>query len=202
MRFQLTRILGRTLAAGSALALLLSSVPALADESAPQGDPGVARMSDLAGNVDVRRADANDTYAAALNAPVNPGDYVTTRDDSRAEIEFNYGSLLRVAPDTQLRFTRLDPQSHSLQLAEGTVEVRIFKSLEAHPEVETPAASVRPDESGRYRISVDRDGNTEVTVRAGRADVALGDGGPTQTVYPGSTLRVTGQGQNVQAQTI
>jgi len=200
MKLNVTLALGATLV--PALLLALSSAPAAAGDYANQGDPGVARISDLAGGVDVRRADANDSYAAALNAPVNPGDYVTTQDDSRAEVEFDYAALLRVGPDTQIRFTQLEPNQHTLQLAEGTVELRVLRGLDAHPEVDTPSATIRPGASGRYRITVTSDGNTEVTVREGRADVALGDGFSTQTLGPGSTLLVTGQGSDVRAQTI
>ena len=188
----------RALGAGTSLiALLASAVPAAADEP---GDPGVARMSVIAGEVDVKRADSGDTFAAALNAPVSPGDYLSTPDASRAEIEFDYGAALRVAPDTQLRFTRLDPQNHQLQLAEGTVDVRVFRGLASHPEVDTPSATIRPTTRGSYRVTVTDDGNTLVTVRAGEASVTT----PVaeQTIGPGSSLLVSGEGDGTQMQIV
>ena len=186
-------------AAASLLALLVSSIPALADDPGP-ADPGVARLSVLSGEVDVKRADSGSTFAAAINAPVSPGDYLSTLDDSRAEVEFDYGAALRVAPDTQLRFTRLDPQNHQLQLAQGTVEVRVFRGLHSHPEVDTPSATIHPDTSGAYRVTVTDDGNTLVTVRSGQADVATA--AATQTIGPGATLLVTGGADAAQFQTV
>ena len=166
----------------------------------PAGDPGVARLSVLSGGVDIQRGDSGDTFAAALNAPVSGGDYITTSDDSQAEVEFNYGAALRVAPDTQLRFTQLAAQDHELQIAQGTVELRVFRGLESHPEVDTPGATIHPDASGSYRITVTEDGNTQVTVRDGQADVTIAS--QTQTIGPGSTLVVSGTGAGAQVQTI
>jgi hypothetical protein len=196
------RSLASGLAATSALALVLGSIPALADDGDynDNADPGVARLSVLRGDVDIKRADSNDTVAGAVNAPVSEGDYVTTRADSRVEIQYGFGSAIRVAPDTQLRFTHLDPTNHALQLAEGTVEMRVFRGLEAHPEVDTPSATIRPDERGQYRITVTNDGNTEVTVRSGHADVTTQSG--TQTISPDSTLLVEGEGNDVRFRTI
>jgi len=198
MLVSLLRSFARTGAAAvPALAILLYGAPARADDGR---DPGVARLSVLAGEVDIKRADSDDSFAGALNAPVSPGDYLTTQDDSRAEVELDYGAALRVAPNTQLRFTQLAPQTHQLQLAVGTVELRVFRGLEAHPEVETPSASVRPDAHGSYRVTVTEDGNTQVTVRAGQADVATASG--VQTIGPGATLVVTGSGNAAQFATL
>ena len=192
------------LAATSALALALCAVPAFADEQAAPddgtGDAGVARLSVLSGNVDLKRADSGDTVAAVVNAPVSAGDYVTTHEDSRTEIDYGFGSVVRVAPDTQLRFTRLDPNDHVLQLAEGTVEMRVFRGLDAHPEVETPTATIRPEEKGQYRVTVTSDGDTEVTVRSGRADVVTSVA--TQAIAPGSTLLIEGTNDDLHTSTI
>ncbi|MBD5655872.1 MAG: FecR domain-containing protein, partial [Candidatus Eremiobacteraeota bacterium] len=201
MKFSLLRSVASGLAATSAIALVLGSMPARADESAgPDADPGVARLSVLRGDVDLKRADSGDTVAAAVNAPVSAGDYVTTRGDSRVEIQYGYGSAVRVAADTQLRFTHLDPDNHALQLAQGTVEMRVLRGLESHPEVDTPAATIRPDERGQYRITVTNDGNTELTVRSGRADVITPNG--TQTISPNYTLLIEGQGNDLRFQTL
>ena len=173
---------------GSALAA--SGTSAQADDGA---DPGVARLSVLRGAVDLKRADSGDTYAAAVNAPISAGDYVTTGDDAHAEIQYTFGASLRVARGTQLRFTRLDRDDHVAQLAQGTVELRLFRGLESHPEVATPAATVRPTENGRYRVTVTADGDSAITVRSGRADVITESG--TRSVTAGTTLSVTGTGE-------
>ncbi len=248
MRERSTRMRAGLLATAtaSALALLLQSVPALADPGDPnaglppyaqpapgapdpndgppqgpgdpsegqqqgpgdpnagpsqgQGDPGVARISVAQGDISVKRADSGDTFAAALNAPVTAGDYITTGADARGEVEFDFGASLRLAPGTQLRFTDLQQDHHQLQLAQGTVDLRLFRGLGSHPEVQTPAATIRPDENGSYRVTVTDDGNTEVTVRAGRADVETSAG--TQSLEAGPTLLVTGTADSAHVRTI
>jgi hypothetical protein len=179
------------LVAAAALALVQRGVPAFADDGdAPPADPGVARISVVQGGVTVRRADDTDTYAAALNEPVSAGDYLLTQPSGRGEVEFDFGSSLRVAPDTQLRFTDVDPHLHRLQLAAGTVLLRVFRGLAAHPEIQTPAATIRPLGNGAIRVTVTADGNTIVAVRAGRAQVVTG--ADTRTLAAGPALLVAG----------
>lgn len=154
--------------------------------AAASAEPGVARVSLLHGRVELKRADSGDSVAATINAPVNPGDYLTTRDDARSEIEFGYATALRIAPSTDLRFVALDAAHDRVQLAAGTVELRLARGTRAHAEIETPQVTVRPTETGRYRVTVAGDGATTVTVRSGHADV-VGDAG-TRTLEAGAAL--------------
>jgi FecR protein len=163
--------------------------PARADDQ-----PGVARISITHGNVDVKRGDSGDTVAAAVNAPVMVGDYVSTDNGARAEIQLDNYDFVRVGNDTQLRFTKLDPNDNSLQLAQGTVELRVLDAGNANPSVETPTVTVRPDQPGQYRIRVTADGDTQVTVRSGEAEIADSQG--SQTLTPGNTMLVTGDASN------
>ncbi len=186
------RLRASFLAATSAFTLLLPYLPARADDdgAANAPDPGVARVSVVQGDVDIQRADSGDSYAAAVNAPLSAGDYVTTHEDAYGEIEFDHGTAIRIAPGTQLRFTQLAVDKHELQLAAGTVDLRLFRGLGAHPAVQTPGATIVPDGDGSVRITVTDDGTTEVTSRIGSADVQTTNG--TQTLDAGSTLLVVG----------
>ncbi|MGH7756185.1 MAG: DUF6600 domain-containing protein [Vulcanimicrobiaceae bacterium] len=152
--------------------------------------PGVARISVLSGGVDVQRGDSGDTVAAGINAPLMVGDYLFTEDGAHAEVQFDYATMLRLGASTQIRFTQLDPASHALQLAQGTVELRVLRSTRANPEIDTPSVAIRPSASGRYRITVGDDGNTAITVRAGRAAIVMPQA--TQYLVPGNTMVVQG----------
>jgi hypothetical protein len=152
--------------------------------------PGVARISRVSGNVSLKRGDSGDTVSAGVNAPLEVGDYISTDNSARAEVQIDNSNLVRVSNDTQLRFTKLDPTDHSLQLAQGTVELRIFSMNDANPTIETPSVTVRPDEPGRYVVRVTADGDTQITVREGSADVADDQG--SQTLTPGQTMVATG----------
>jgi hypothetical protein len=183
-------------------ALLATGLATFAASSAlaATDQPDVARLSLLRGTVEVRRADSGDTVLATINAPVSVGDYVETRDDARAEVQFGFATALRVAAATHLRFAALDDEHHRVQVAAGTVELKIVQTLRAHPEIETPRATVRPTESGRYRVTVAGDGATTVTVRSGRADVVLDTG--TRHVDAGAALFIGGAAGDAEVRTV
>ncbi|HTV75103.1 MAG TPA: DUF6600 domain-containing protein [Candidatus Acidoferrales bacterium] len=188
------RVFGRALVALPVVLCSLAVVPVLAD------DPWVARISVLDGAAVVKRADGGDTTAAIVNAPLMVGDYVTTQDSTRAEIEFDASDVLRMSSDTQLRFSELDAQGRTIQLATGTVELRVLADGDNYPAIQTPSVTVRPNKAGAYRVSVLDDGSAQVTVRLGEAD--LNDGTDDQTADPGNTVGVVTSDAGVQFQTL
>jgi FecR protein len=163
---------------------------ARADDAVGTADAGAARLSYVHGPVAVQRGDANTPNDAVINAPVMGADYVTTGDDARAEVQFDAASMVRLGSNVQMRFTRLDPDRRTMQLAEGTIEVRMLRRYDGDAEVDTPSIGVRPRDAGSYRITVTHDGETLVTVRSGEVDV-LTPGGD-EPLGAGSTLVARG----------
>ena len=151
---------------------------------------GVARISLIQGSVAVQRGDSATPTGAVVNAPILGADYVTTGNGSRAEIQFDNATALRLGGNVQIRFTHLDANQRILQLAEGTVELRLLRGTDGRSQIDTPSISIRPQMSGSYRVSVDRNGITRVTVRAGRADIVTAQG--TQSLGPDVTLQAQG----------
>ena len=179
------------LSARTVVALTAFAALALAPGTARAADDrGVARIALLHGNVDVVRADSGDTVAAAVNEPLAVGDELVSHDGARAEVELDYGTLVRIAPDTQMRFTRLGRHNHVAQLALGSVEVRVFHDAGIAANVESPQATLRPRSVGSYRATVASDGGTTFATRVGSADVTSESG--TQTLAGGEELAVTG----------
>ena len=167
------------------VAVLANYAPASAEE------PGVARLTALSGDVAIRRGDSSSTYAATSNAPLMVSDYLSTGNAaSHAELQFDYGNFLRLGSGVQLRVSRLDPDRHTVQLASGTVLLSELHATNAHPEIDTPSITVRPNEPGRYRVTVDGDGATLVTVRSGSATL-LGSS-VTRIVDAGTTVAISG----------
>jgi hypothetical protein len=177
-----------TLAAGSAVA-------ARADDNGPP--PAVARISVATGDVGVKHGDA-DQVAGAVNAPLEAGDYVTTGGDGRVEIQLDPSNVVRAASGTQLRFTQLDGSSDTVQLAQGTVELRVLQEDEDHVSLQTPSVDVVPDQAGAYLVTVDSDGQTFVTARSGSLDVNTPQG--SQTLDPGKTMQINGNANDPQYQ--
>ncbi len=155
---------------------------------------GVARISLIQGAVAVQRGDSATPVAAAINAPVLGADYVTTGDGARAEIQFDGSSSVRLGADVQMRFTHLDAADRELQLAAGTIDVRLLRGTDGRSQIDTPSVSIRPRATGSYRVSVDAAGRTQVTVRSGSADVVTPQG--AQALVAGTTLLAQGSAAN------
>jgi hypothetical protein len=183
-------------------AMILGFAPPLAVSADETGstDAGVARISLIEGAVAVQRGDSNAPVDAVINAPVLGADYVTTGQGGRAEVQFDAASAVRLGSNVQMRFTHLDSGSRELQLAEGTIEVRMLRQFDGSTLIDTPSISVRPREAGSYRISVTADGATYVTVRSGAADIVTPQG--DRPLFSGRTLIARGEASSPSIETV
>src|SRR5579864_1135293 len=59
-------------------------------------DHGVARISLVNGDVSVRRGDSGELTAAAMNGPMVVNDSLATGPGARAEIQFDWGNMIRL----------------------------------------------------------------------------------------------------------
>ena len=67
----------------------------------------IVRLSYLEGNVQLDRGDGNGYIRAFLNMPLIEGANLWTKEDGRAEVEFEDGSTARLIPNTIISFTEL-----------------------------------------------------------------------------------------------
>src|SRR5271168_5008960 len=81
----------------------LLALPAVADSQAR-----IVRLSDVQGSVQIDKNSGLGFENAFLNLPVTQGTQLRTRDNGRVEIEFEDGSTLRLAPNSQLTFSTLN----------------------------------------------------------------------------------------------
>ena len=86
----------------AALACALVALPALAESHVR-----IVRLSDVQGAVQIDKGMGLGFENAFINLPIIEGTQVRSRGDGRAEIEFEDGSSLRIAPGTTVRFSRL-----------------------------------------------------------------------------------------------
>ncbi|HEV3153159.1 MAG TPA: DUF6600 domain-containing protein, partial [Candidatus Baltobacteraceae bacterium] len=178
-----------SIASGAALAgMFLMSAPAAAQ--------GVADVSVANGSVVIVRGDSNTQSAATVNAPIVSGDYLATGTGSDAEVQFDGVSMLRLAGNTQVRFVDLAPGARETQLAVGTAELAELQGSAGALQIDTPQLTVRPNQSGDYRVTVYGNGETLVTVRRGSATISGANG--SQTLTPGSTLVANGPSFSLQ----
>ena len=154
-----------------------------------ENGPGVARVSVVEGSAVVQRGDGHTQANAVRNAPMLPGDYISTGKTSRAELQFDGYTAVRLRGDLQARITSNDQDNRKMQLAVGTVEIaRVHDSQLI--EIDTPSVTIRAHQAGDYRISVASDGSSWITARRGSLDVATPQG--MYTLYTGRTLVARG----------
>ena len=171
---------------------------------APEENPddpsrGVARISILQGDANVRRGDSGELVAAAINAPLLAQDHIITAPGSRAEIQLDSANVVRLAPSTDLVMADLAYHKFQIQLAQGTIMYSVVRPSKAEAEVDTPSISIRPLGFGEYRISVLSDGSTQVTVRAGQAEIFSPQG--SEQLAEGRTMIVRSSPQGPEFQT-
>ncbi len=170
-----------------------------ADESAEDQQHGVARLSIVQGDVNVKRGDNGELVAAIVNAPLMAQDHVQTAPGSRAEVQLDYANLIRLAPNTDVGFSDLEYHRYQLQLGAGTIIYRVLRNQDAQVEIDTPSIAFRPAGDGEYRLSVLDDGTTQITVRSGAGEI-FGPRGSEQ-LQAGRTTLVRGNPSDPEFQT-
>ena len=165
-------------------------------EAAADQKHGVARLSIVQGDVNVKRSDNGQLTAAVVNASLVTQDRVQTADGSRAEVELDSANLVRLAPNTDLGLADLEYHRYQLQIGAGTLIYRVLRQSNSQVEVDTPSVGFRPLGEGEFRISVLEDGTTEITARAGAGEI-FGPRG-SQRVTGGQTVLVRGDANDPQ----
>src|SRR5579862_9096185 len=181
----------------SVAALFLATVfpSTLPAQDAPVQGPGapergVARISVVNGEVSVRRGDSGEWVAASVNAPLMVEDRLATGAGSRAEVQFDSANLIRIGANAEIRMAQVDYGRINLQVAHGTVTFRVLRDSKAQVELATPPVSVSPAQIGSYRIFVQEDGQTEITVRQGQAEIYTPRG--SEPLQAGQTMLARG----------
>ena len=154
----------------------------------------MARISLTNGDVSVKRGDSGEMTAAALNAPLVVNDRVFTGPNSRAELQFDYSNMVRMAANTEVRLAQIEQRKFVVQLARGLVTFRVLREQTSDVEFSTPSISLRPLKMGTYRVEVLEDGTTEVSVRAGEAEIYTSQG--AERVKAGHTIVARGTSDN------
>ncbi len=180
------------------LILSLGGFAFAADEDEP--GRGVARVSLISGDVSVRRGDSGDWVAAAVNAPLVADDQVVTGDGSRAEVQFDSANVIRLSSDAEIHLAELENQRYTVQVARGLVTFSVVRDAEAEVEISTPSVSVRPLRKGSYRILVREDGQSEITVRSGEAEVFTPQG--SERLRSGRTMLARGSAADPEYQIV
>ena len=169
--------------------LALAANRTLADDDDPPSR--VARLSVANGQVSFSPAGTDDWVAAVLNRPITTGDKLWTDQNSRAELHVG-SATVRLGEQTGFSFLNLDDRMMQVRVTEGTVSVRVRRlGQDESIEVDTPNLAFSILRPGRYRISVNENGDTTmINVRDGEGEAT--GGGSSFTVHPGQQGIFTG----------
>ena len=190
-------MIGRKIQTTVALMALLTGALMAQGDGQPQlvddGSPGrgVARISLINGDVSLRRGDAGEVVAAAMNSPMMVGDAILTGQQSRAEVQFDYANMIRLGAMADVRLSELEFHRYMLQIASGTITFRVLRNNDASIELSTPSVALRPAHRGAYRVSIRPDGTTEIAVRQGDIDVYTSKG--SEHLRAGQAMLVRGE---------
>ncbi|MGA9938940.1 MAG: DUF6600 domain-containing protein [Candidatus Acidiferrales bacterium] len=182
-------------------ALLAIPCTATAQDDAAQADatqadpPGrVARLNYIQGSVSLQPAGTQDWIDANPNRPLTTGDNLWADQDSRGELHVG-SSVLRLSGQTGISFLNLNDQVTQLQLAQGSLYVRVRELGEGEAfEVDTPNLAFSILRPGQYRVNVDPNGGATIIEVWGGSGSVTG-GGQAFTLNPGQAFSFSGTDQ-------
>jgi hypothetical protein len=146
------------------------TVPSFADSQAR-----IVRLSQVDGDVQIDRNTGQGYEKAFLNLPVTQGTKLRTGADSRAEIEFEDGTTLRLTPGTAVEFPELarrdsGGRSSNLELTSGTAYLNFKGDKQEQFTLGFGQEKVMLTKQAHLRIEM-KDANATVAVFKGEVDV-------------------------------
>ncbi|HZQ91955.1 MAG TPA: FecR family protein [Terriglobales bacterium] len=135
-------------------ALLLLATAVWADSQAR-----IVRLSYVNGDVQIDRGSGGGYERALLNMPIVQGTRLWTREGAQAEVEFEDGTTIRLAPDSMMQFPQLGLRSSGatatvVDLQDGTFYFDVLKPGDDEFEVQFPHRSIALERSVRFRAEV------------------------------------------------
>lgn len=166
-----------------ALFLGLASLPAWCDSQVR-----IVRLSYIAGGVQIDRGTGH-FEAAIVNLPITQGMKLQTKDDGRAEVEFEDGSTLRLAPDTAVRFSRLSLRDSGdklsvVQITDGTAYADAAGAKGNQLTLEFAHERLTLGNAVRVRVGVD---DTGASVAVLKGDIQIESASGTVEAKKGQT---------------
>src|ERR671919_246405 len=158
------------------LAVIFFAVGLLSPKLSPAQEryPAGARISFVSGPVSYSRGDDPEEWDDAIeNVPLTIGDRIYAPEGGQAELQLPSGNFVRLAPRSYFSALNLSDDIKQFYLGEGAASFNIRRlGSDEVIEIDTPNVSATLDQPGRYRITVDDDGNSRISVRRGRVIVA------------------------------
>jgi hypothetical protein len=146
------------------LVCCLSAGVALADSQAR-----IVRLSDLDGNVQVDRG--NGFEKAVRNMPITQGMSIQTEQGALAEVEFENGSTVRLAPNSEVLFPLLSladsgAKQSTVEVKQGTAYFNLARDKRGQFKIAVGPETTIVDSNARFRVDLHPD-KAQVAVNKG-----------------------------------
>ncbi|HSW40576.1 MAG TPA: FecR family protein, partial [Acidobacteriota bacterium] len=154
------------------LPLLLVVLSLITIQAFPSDDTHMrlARISYLEGNVSYQNPVDPDWASASINMPLEPGDRIYTGPGGKTEIEFDDGSVVRLAEHTDVDIMDLRTDLVRIRILQGFTYINARGTADF--EINTPAAAFSISRIGLYRFHVRENGDVDAIVRKGSLGAA------------------------------
>jgi Family of unknown function (DUF6600)/FecR protein len=160
------------------------------DQGQDQPQDQMARVSLIEGNLSTQRGDSGQWVADTVNTPVAVGDILSTGERSRSEVELDYADVLRMDQNTQVKLANLTQNATQVQVGQGVADFAVLRDGGPSAEVDTPNVSVEPQGRALFRVQVNSDSESMITVRQGQVQVSTEQG--STNVQAGQMITVEG----------
>lgn len=157
------------------------------------GNDHPSRVSYVDGTVAIGHEGSSDWEILERNFPVWEGDRIISERNSRVEIEFNDGTVVRLGSRTGLVFEKSSQEKVIVQLLGG--DLMVHKSDGPPFQVVSSDSTTDLKEEGVYRFQLVESGETTVRVRKGLARTV--QGAVSVSIREGDAWRVGGAGPPV-----
>ncbi|HKD82164.1 MAG TPA: FecR family protein [Candidatus Angelobacter sp.] len=168
-----------------------SSAPYDPNDPANYSHARIVRLSYVDGQV---RIDHGQGYeSATMNVPVTEHNWLQTRSDGWAEVQFEDGSLMRIAPDTVIAFTELSRLASgvaisTIDLDQGEGEFRVAQGSASQFQVTVKNKTVALDRAATFRVTSTNADPLEVVVWKGAVTIRDSESGGEVAVKKNETF--------------
>jgi hypothetical protein len=171
--------------------LIVASVLLCALYASADSRARIVRLSYVDGKVQLDRGDGRGLQSAFLNMPVSEGTSIVTGDDSKAEVQFEDGSNIRLVPDSEIDFPQLGLRSNgakftTVELKDGGAYFNFHKHDKDEFLLHVANRQVQLQHSSSFRVELDH-GAMKLAVLNGEVKVS-GDGVETLAVKKNETF--------------
>lgn len=129
--------------------------------SASYGDIYVGLVD---GDVLINTEDTRDWVPAATNIPLGESDRLWVAEGGRSELRLRHGAVIRLNRRTALEVGAIDGSGFRFFVDAGQAYVRIEDPHNDAMVIETPAATIRPDQRSSFRVDVTETGEVSLSV--------------------------------------